>query len=164
VVEGWIQELVGEGVERTVAEGLVAPAAACLEREANALATQAEATAACVGEILPAPEPTATTPSITNFAGSFFGPNICGGEAPYRWTVSLNQNGANVTGLITFHACPGGGRAQYNVSGTATSAASVTLNGVRVGGQGPLFDSGTAPPNVTFTWTPAASLSPNYAP
>jgi hypothetical protein len=107
---------------------------------------------------------TSTTASVTNFAGSFFGPNVCGGDAPLKWSVSLTQNGTAVSGTITFHACPGGGRAQYSVTGTATDAGSITLNGARIGGQGPLFESGTAPLQQTFTWAAPGPPNPNFAP
>jgi outer membrane biosynthesis protein TonB len=159
VVEGWVQSLVtNDGVSRAKAEELVAPAAACLEGEAKAGKTQAEATALCQDKILPVPEP-----EPTNFAGSFFGPNVCAAfDAPYKWTVTLAQNATGVSGTITFHACPDGGRATYSVSGTATSAASVTLTGNKTDGRGPL--GGSAPASQSFTWTPPGPPSPNYAP
>lgn len=108
------------------------------------------------------PSPTATTASITNFAGSWTSAGTCdNAEAPFRWTVSLSQSGASVSGTITFHACPGGGRVNYSVTGTATAAPTITLQGTISGGAGPL--GGSAPSSQSFTLTKNGAPSPNLA-
>ncbi|GAB4330561.1 MAG: hypothetical protein Kow0010_15660 [Dehalococcoidia bacterium] len=114
------------------------------------------------------PEPTETIEpteaAITNFHGFWQSSHMCGVGDP-AWAVTLNQPAGSdqVTGFISFHACPGGGRATYQVSGTATSSASIQLNGIRTGGMGPLVDQGTAPVAVTFTFMPPGPPSPNYS-
>ena len=100
------------------------------------------------------------TPSVASFAGSWRGANCPSG--PPKYVVSLSQSGASVSGTISFHACPGGGRVTYNVSGTATSASTVSLAGGKSGGQGPL--GGSAPGSVTFSIRFGAAPSPNFAP
>ncbi len=98
------------------------------------------------------------------FAGRWTGKQSCsaGGDAAYRWVVSLNQKGSKVTGNISFHRCPGGGRASYAVSGTATSAKSVKLDGALKSSRGPLGSS--AKSRLSFTITKNAPPSPNLAP
>ena len=100
---------------------------------------------------------------MTNFAGSWHSAGTCDNfAAPYRWQVTLTQNGAQVSDDILFHNCPGGGRAGYSVSGTATSAGTITLNGTKtleLGGLG-----GSTPSQVQFTISPGGAPSPNYAP
>lgn len=102
--------------------------------------------------------------TVTDFAGRTTGPNTCSatGNAAFRWVVDLNQTGADITGVITFHDCPGGGRAEYDVTGTATSDPTVTLEGVVTFTAGPL--GGTAPANQTFTVSPGGAPDPNFAP
>jgi len=111
----------------------------------------------------PPPEPTPTTAAPTNFAGFWQGAACPTG--PNRWVVSLTQNGTAVSGSISFHNCPGGGRAEYSVSGTAGTGPSVTLSGPRTSAQG---DPGglpdTTPLNGTFTFSPPGPPSPNSAP
>ncbi len=121
----------------------------------------------------PSPTPTATAPptatltptqkAVTNFSGSWHSGATCdNAAAPYRWSVTLSQAGANVTGYITFHNCPGQGRAEYAVSGVATSATSVTLQGSKSVSLGAL--GGSTPQNVAFTVTKNGAPNPNYAP
>jgi hypothetical protein len=74
----------------------------------------------------------------------------------------LTQQGAQVTGYINFHNCPGGGRAEYSVAGTATSAGTIQLAGTKVVNLGAL--GGSTPDQVTFTVAPFGPPSPNYAP
>ncbi|MCA9844381.1 MAG: hypothetical protein KC491_06950 [Dehalococcoidia bacterium] len=110
-------------------------------------------------EATPTATATATTAAITNFAG-YWAASDC---SPARYEVALSQSGDQVTGTISFHRCPGGGRATYSVSGTATSSESVVLSGPRVstmGDPGGLPD--TTPPQGTFTITRNAPPSPNY--
>lgn len=108
------------------------------------------------------PTPTPTTAPITNFAGTWYSSGTCDNPPYYRWTVSLSQQGANVSGSIHFHACPGGGQAAYSVSGTATSAGTVQLAGPKVVNLGGLGSS--TPGQATFTIAPFGPPSPNYAP
>jgi hypothetical protein len=76
--------------------------------------------------------------------------------------VGLTQQGAQVSGYINFHNCPDGGRAEYVVSGTATSAGTIQLAGIKALSLGTL---GTNTPNqVPFTVAPYGAPSPNYAP
>ena len=81
--------------------------------------------------------------------------------APYRWTVSLTQTGAAVSGFIRFHNCPGGGIASYDVTGTATSASTVQLQGTKSTALGGL--GGSTPGSQTFTITKGAPPTPNFA-
>ncbi len=109
------------------------------------------------------PTPTPTAATVSNFAGSWTSAGTCDNpDAPHRWTVTLTQTGSSVSGTITFHNCPGGGRAAYAVSGTATSAATVTLSGSKTVSLGALGAS--TPGSGTFTLAPSGPPSPNYAP
>lgn len=67
-----------------------------------------------------------------------------------------------MSGYINFHLCPDGGRAEYSVSGTATSAGTIQLAGTKVLGAGGL--DLTTPYQVTFTIAPFGPPNPNYAP
>lgn len=110
-----------------------------------------------------APTATPTTAPITNFAGNWHSAGTCDNPAaPYRWSVALTQQGAQVSGSISFHKCPGEGQVTYSVSGTATSAQTVELAGVKSGGS-PGGIGVTAPPQVTFTIAKSGSPSPNLA-
>jgi hypothetical protein len=101
-------------------------------------------------------------------ARDFYGPACDSGEeegAPFRWSVELLQDPATgkLEGTIKFHACPGGGRAVYRVSGAAGNETVFTLTGKKVSGGGELF--GAAPEQETFTFdTSSGALSPNLAP
>jgi hypothetical protein len=101
-------------------------------------------------------------------ARDFYGPACESGEeegAPYRWSVELLQDPATgkLEGTIKFHACPGGGRAVYRVSGAAGNETVFTLAGQKVSGGGELF--GAAPEQETFTFdTSSGTLTPNLAP
>ena len=103
-----------------------------------------------------------------NVARDYYGPACDSGEeegAPYHWSVELLQDPATgkLEGTIKFHACPGGGRAVYRVSGTTGNGTTLTLPGNKVSGGGDLF--GTAPGQETFTFnTSSGQLSPNLAP
>jgi len=105
-----------------------------------------------------------SSPGVTNFEGRWTGPQTCAatGNAAFRWVVDLTQNDDQVDGIVAFHDCPGGGRATYNVTGTATAASSVSLDGTFAMGQGPL--GGTAPANQTFTVSVSQPPDPNFAP
>lgn len=108
------------------------------------------------------PTATPTTAPITSFAGTWHSAGTCDNPPYYRWTVTLSQQGANVSGTIHFHACPGGGQAAYSVSGTATSADTIELTGPKVVNLGGLGSS--TPDPGTFTIAPLGAPSPNYAP
>lgn len=102
---------------------------------------------------------------VTDFSGRVVAPAACPGatgNAAFRWVVDLNQTNAQISGVIAFHDCPGGGRASYNVSGTATAANTATVDGTLASSQGPL--SSTAPASQAFTVTPNAAPNPNFAP
>ncbi|MEM6486085.1 MAG: hypothetical protein AAF662_14015, partial [Pseudomonadota bacterium] len=102
--------------------------------------------------------------AITDFAGRSEGPNVCGdsGNAAFRWVVDLTQSGTDVNGVITFHNCPGGGRAEYEVTGTATDGSSLELQGSLTFSIGPL--ASTAPSNQVFVVSPGSAPNPNFAP
>jgi len=103
--------------------------------------------------------------NVTDFGGRTVSAGECPGNtgnAANRWVVDLTQSVAQITGVIAFHDCPGGGRATYNVTGTATTAATVTLDGTFDFGQGPL--GGSAPASQTFTLSPGGAPNPNFAP
>ncbi|MCO5200296.1 MAG: hypothetical protein M9925_01125 [Chloroflexi bacterium] len=76
--------------------------------------------------------------------------------------MALTQQGAEVGGFISFHRCPGEGQVTYSVSGTATSAPTIQLTGVKSGGS-PGGIGVTAPAQVTFTIAPFGPPSPNLA-
>lgn len=102
---------------------------------------------------------------VTNFAGRVEAPTPCPGatgNAAFRWVVDLNQSNDQISGVIAFHDCPGGGRASYNVSGTATAANSATVDGTLASSQGPL--GATAPASQSFTVMPNSAPNPNFAP
>lgn len=106
---------------------------------------------------------TPPAPVVTNFANIYTGA-VCpgvGGAAGFRWHVALSQNGASVTGTISFHKCPGGGRAVYSVSGTATASGTISLSGTLIDGRGPL--GGSAPGSQTFSFTIPGAPSPNFS-
>ncbi len=84
-------------------------------------------------------------------------------EYGYKWSISLYQDGSDVTGNIYFHDCPGGGRVSYALSGTAAVDADIfILNGTKNGGQGGLYSS--TPASAQFTVGMEYSPNPNYAP
>ena len=105
---------------------------------------------------------------VVNVPLDYYGPACDSGEeegAPYRWSVELLQDPASgkLEGTIKFHACPGGGRAVYRVSGTTGNATTLILAGKKMGGGGELF--GTAPEQETFNFdTSSGQLTPNLAP
>ena len=161
VVDSWEVDLREQGATPTQATQLVAPAAACLEAEANAGRSKEQAIEACVDKILPLPEP-----EVVDFAGTFTGA-ACPGSAPPRYSVTLAQDGSAVTGTLSFHACgsepnQGVGRVTYQVSGTATAEPSIVLNGVlQPGGAGQLPGLVGGLPS-TFTLTQSGTLTPDY--
>ena len=105
---------------------------------------------------------------VANVARDYYGPVCDSGEeegAPYHWSVELLQDPASgkLEGTIKFHACPGGGRAVYRVSGSTGNGTTFTLAGKKMSGGGELF--GTAPEQETFTFDPSAGqITPNLAP
>ncbi|PLW67125.1 hypothetical protein C0039_18600 [Pseudohalioglobus lutimaris] len=111
----------------------------------------------------PVPDP---APVYTQFAGRWNSKGKCrdAPDAPFRWVVNLTQNGNSVSGSIGFHKCPGGGRASFNVSGTAGTGPKVTLKGSLFSSRGPLADVVRRNPSPTFTLQKGGAPSPNYAP
>lgn len=102
------------------------------------------------------------TEELADFSGHWFGGGACGeGETPaYRWNVELVQDASGwVTGMISFHACPGGGAVFYNVTGQATEDKVLTLTGVLDGGRGDL--GGNARSTITFTIRKGKAPKPN---
>lgn len=115
------------------------------------------------GEAAPAEEESA--PPITDFAGSWHSAETCDeADAPYRWEIKLSQDESTnrVWGTISFHACPGGGRASYSVSGTATAALFVDLEGTKQSGRGGIGSAASA--SQTFRIRPGLPPEPNLAP
>ena len=113
---------------------------------------------------LPEDEDSGPDPA-TSFAGEWHSEETCDEpELPFRdrWIVSLTQDGSMVTGTISFHACPGGGRGTYEVVGQATGEIFINLDGTRISGQGPLGN--TAPNFQTFTVRIGEAPDPNFAP
>ena len=109
------------------------------------------------------PTATPTTAPITSFAGAWHSAGTCDNPAaPFRWSVALTQQGAEVNGSISFHKCPGEGQVTYSVSGTATSAQTIQLSGVKSGGS-PGGIGVTAPAQMTFTIAHLGPPSPNLA-
>jgi hypothetical protein len=107
-------------------------------------------------------------PAVT-VARDFYGPACESGEeegAPYRWSVELLEDPATgkLEGTIKFHACPGGGRAVYRVSGATSNGTVYTLAGKKIDvGGGDLF--GTAPEQESFTFdSSSGQITPNLAP
>ncbi len=147
----------------TRAAATSAPTSAPTATPTNAPTNTPAPTATPTATPTTAPTATPTTAPITNFAGNWHSEGTCDNfTAPYRWSVALTQQGAQVSGYINFHACPGGGQVQYAVSGTATSAQTIQLTGPKSGGVGGLYAS--TPDQVTFTIAPFGPPSPNYAP
>jgi len=102
---------------------------------------------------------------VQDFGGSWNSGPLCDEEdRPYRWEITLRQdpNTDAVSGTIKFHACPGGGRATYNVSGTATPSDVLFLEGTKTSGRGSL--NGIAPAEQTFRVSKGAEPFPNFAP
>jgi hypothetical protein len=113
----------------------------------------------------PAEPEEAEPPPVVDFAGSWHSAMACEEQdAPYRWQVSLTQdpNTHYVSGTISFHACPGGGRATYNVSGTATTSDVLFLEGTKTDGRGDL--NTVSPAAQTFRITKGGEPFPNFAP
>jgi cell division septation protein DedD len=92
----------------------------------------------------PPPGPTDTpgpspTPEPRDFSGAWNSGKVCDESdesAPYSWGISLTQEGTKVTGSYYEHRCPGGGRAYYNLEGTATDDAWLVLDGYKYDGRG----------------------------
>jgi len=102
-------------------------------------------------------------PLIADFTGSWHSDAVCEAtDAPYRWEIELRQADDVVTGTISFHDCPGGGRAEYQVEGTATANNFVELEGVLTGKRGDLGNS--APDALDFTVRPQQPPDPDLAP
>lgn len=101
---------------------------------------------------------------VTNFTARTTGADCPGatGNAAFRYVVDLTQTDAQISGVVAFHNCPGGGRASYSVTGTATAASTVELQGTLDTSQGPL--SATAPANQSFTVSVGSAPNPNFAP
>jgi hypothetical protein len=102
---------------------------------------------------------------VLDFAGSWHSAATCDEQdAPYHWEVKLRQDPTTnaVTGTISFHACPGGGRASYDVSGTATPDEVLFLEGQKTSGRGGL--DGLTPASQTFRLTKGGEPFPNFAP
>jgi len=102
----------------------------------------------------------------TEFAGSWHSASACDENEPgfeHTWTVDLRQDVSGVVeGTVSYHACPDGGRAVYNVTGVATTADSVQLHATKTVGSGPLGE--TAPAQQRIWITPDGAPSKQYAP
>lgn len=84
----------------------------------------------------PGPSPTVEP---RDFSGSWNSGKVCDEadeSAPYTWGITLTQDGNKVTGTYYEHKCPGGGRAYYNLEGTATDDAWLVLDGYKYDGRG----------------------------
>ncbi|MCZ6707313.1 MAG: hypothetical protein O7A71_05115, partial [Chloroflexi bacterium] len=105
---------------------------------------------------------------LQSFAGDWHSIWQCGeareGEDfAYNWQVSLAQTDDQVGGRISFHACPGRGRIQYEVTGVVDPKSdTVTLEGVRRISLGPL--GGNSPFRTTFTLLRLGEPDPNLDP
>jgi hypothetical protein len=85
-----------------------------------------------------------------------------GRYSAFRWNVSLIQDESGwVSGTISFHACPGGGAAFYDVTGQATDDQVLELNGVKTGGRGDL--GANARDRITFKIRYKKAPSPNLS-
>jgi hypothetical protein len=68
-----------------------------------------------------------------------------GSQYRWRWRVVLNRlkskskTGFNVTGTISFHKCPGGGRVSYRFTGVVLKNGSFSVTGNKQGGRGGLY-------------------------
>jgi hypothetical protein len=96
--------------------------------------------------------------------GGWYGPACDEAEGTfiYRWSVDLLKNSqtGQLAGTVKFHACPGGGRVLYRVTGKPSIGTVFTLEGEKKDGGGDLFD--TAAEDVTFTFdSSTGQLSPN---
>lgn len=102
----------------------------------------------------------------TDFQGRWHSTTACDeNEAgyEYRWQVDVSQDVAGVvSGTVTYHACPDGGRAAYSVVGVATTDDAIRLQATRVSARGPLASMS---PTHDFIWlTPEGAPSKTYRP
>lgn len=110
-----------------------------------------------------------TTVTVDALSLDWVSPTICTGvtDANYdrKWKANLTVKAPDdVTGTLYFHACPGGGRLAYNLSGSVspTDSSIYLVTGSRSGGRGGLFDASAA--TQTFTLQDATAPNPNLAP
>ncbi len=85
-------------------------------------------------------------------------------SGPYNrtWLTGLTIDGDDLRGTIYFHACPGGGRAAYSLSGVLDSDSDVfVVSGQLTSSRGPLAE--TVPDSAIFTLSNGAAPSPNFA-
>ncbi len=102
---------------------------------------------------------------IQDYSGSWNSGPVCDEmfETRYRWQVSLIQEeDGEISGTIHFHNCPGGGQSVYHVTGSLKENQTLSLEGVKVGGAGALFDS--TPAIQTFTIQKNQPPQPNFTP
>ncbi len=83
-----------------------------------------------------------------------------GPDYRWRWHVVLRQSGTNVTGNISFHKCPGGGRLSYRLTGKVAANGSFNVTGSKNGGRGGLY--GSAPSRQTFILQEGKTPTPNF--
>lgn len=84
-----------------------------------------------------------------------------GSTYQWRWYITLEQSGVNVTGAIYFHKCPGEGRASYSLTGKVEADGSFTMTGRKSGGRGDLF--GATPSTQRFTLREGVEPVPNFS-
>lgn len=101
---------------------------------------------------------------LQQFGGDWAGGGACaeGENPPFRWNISLVQDESGwVSGTISFHACPGGGAAFYNVTGQATDDSVLELSGVKSGGRGDLGENARS--RITFRIRYKKAPNPNLS-
>lgn len=112
-------------------------------------------------------QPAQDTSESVQIVGNWHGPacDEAEGTFAYRWSVDLIQDPQTdqLVGTIKFHACPGGGRVLYRVTGDQLEDGTLSLEGIRKEGAGDLFYASAE--NVTFIVNPnTGQISPNLAP
>lgn len=100
--------------------------------------------------------------SIWNWTSTVVCPDVFDPNYGARWTVDLEETEVGVSGNIHFHACPGGGRLSYSVTGDLPKPGeTMVLDGTKSTGRGGLFASG--PETATFTLDRYGAPNPAFA-
>jgi len=169
-VDGIGSTLQEQGLRRAAISAIKEEMRTCLEFTVKSGSSRSEAIGLCqyiLDEIkedpTDTPEPEVEEENIRSFAGAWHGGGLCGedDDPAYRWNVDLQQDANGVvTGVISFHACPGGGAVYYDVTGQATSDKKLVLQGTKTSGRGGLMTK--TPKSVQFTLKYKGEPSPSY--
>ena len=131
----------GDNYGGTKASLVITEAKVCVEKPAAAAVPPKPPTPAPAPTPTPAPAPTPTTTRTIEWHAREVCAENEGPEYRWRWLVTLKQSGTAVTGNISFHKCPGEGRAAYRLTGKVEADGSFTVTGSKSGGRGSLYSS-----------------------